>query len=270
MFIFQCNDSKSFLRHYIDHLPKRGRGEVSRMARHLRISTTLVSQVLAGNKHFTPEQTQALTSYLGLSELEAEYFLFLVQSERAGSVALKQFWKTKLQSLREKSLHVANRVKISRTLSDSERALFYSSGLYSAIRLYTSTSENGKSQEEIGRRFELTRAKTAEMVHFLLESGLCMEKNGKYFVGPQSTHLDASSPHLHRHHSNWRMRAIQQSEDLSSEELMYTAPVSLSKKDFQKLREEMVEFIKHFLDTVHASPAEEVACLNLDFFWVQK
>ena len=82
--------------------------------------------------------------------------------------------------------------------------------------------------------------------------------------------IQRDSPHLLRHHSNWRIRAIQQSENLSAQELMYTAGVSLSKQDFNLLREEMVGFIKRFLSQVHASPAEEIACLNLDFFWIKK
>ena len=71
-----------------------------------------------------------------------------------------------------------------------------------------------------------------------------------------------------KHHANWRIKAIEASEMLEEEELMYTAQVSLSKKDFAILREEMATFIKTFLDRVHASPAEEIACFNLDWFWI--
>jgi len=49
---------------------------------------------------------------------------------------------------------------------------------------------------------------------------------------------------------------------------MCSVNVSLSKKNFQKLREEMVVFIREFLKTVHELPAEDIAQLNLDFFWV--
>lgn len=50
---------------------------------------------------------------------------------------------------------------------------------------------------------------------------------------------------------------------------MYTVQVSLSREDFSQLRESMVRFIKEFLKTVHASPAEEIANFNLDFFWIE-
>jgi hypothetical protein len=89
-------------------------------------------------------------------------------------------------------------------------------------------------------------------------------------MGPQKIHLEKSSPHLQRFQTDWRMRAVSRGEDLADNELLFTGPVSLSRNDFEKLREEMVSFIKRFLDTVHASPAEEIACMNLDFFWIKK
>lgn len=270
MSIFKFRETKSFLRNYIENLPKKGRGEISRIASNLRVSTTLISQVLNGEKLFTPEQTQNLTTYLGLSPIESDYFTFMVQRERAGNVELKNYWTTKLNEIHEKSLKLANRVKSDKTLSESHKAVFYSSPLYSAIRLFTSLGNDGKSLGEICERFEISRSRAAKIINFLVEAGLCIEKSDRYFLGVQKTHLEKDSPHLLKHHSNWRSRATVYSETLADNELMYTAPVSLSKKDFDVLREEMVSFIKSFLDKVHQSPAEEVACLNLDFFWFRK
>ena len=88
-------------------------------------------------------------------------------------------------------------------------------------------------------------------------------------MGVQSTHVERGSPHLLKHHSNWRIKAIQASEKLSAQELMYSGQVSLSEKDFVILRTEMTKFIETFLKTVHESPAEEIACLNLDWFWIR-
>lgn len=270
MSIFNFKETRSFLRNHINTLPKKGRGEASRIANYLGVSTTLISQVLSGEKSFTPEQTQNLITYLGLTSLEADYLTFMVQKERAGSTELKKFWNTKLDQIREQSLKISNRVKTDKILSDQERAIFYSTPLYSAIRLFTSVSEKGKSVADVCERFEVSRAKAVGILNFLTESGLCSEKDGRYFLGAQKTHLEQNSPYLLKHYSNWRTRAILYSESLIESELMYTATVSLSKKDFELLREEMAVFIKKFLDQVHKSPAEEIACFNMDFFWIRK
>jgi hypothetical protein len=229
-----------------------------------------VSQVLSGEKCFTLEQSETLMSHLGLSGIEAEYLMLLILYERAGSTDLKKYWRQKMTQVREQSMKIANRIKIDRALSDTERAVFYSSPLYTAIQIYSSVGSKGKSLDEICHRFDLNRKQAAEILKFLVESGLCAEHNDSYTMGVQKTHLAQGSPFLPRHHTNWRVRAIQRSENLDEKELMYTAPVSLSKKDFEILREEMAMFIKTFLDRVHASEAEEIACFNLDFFWIDK
>ena len=139
-----------------------------------------------------------------------------------------------------------------------------------AISLFTSVGSDGQSLETIAQRFELSRSKAAAMLSFLIGAGLCREEKGNYFIGTQRTHIEEDSPYLPRHDSNWRLRAIQRSEALEPTELMYTSAVSLSRSDFEILREEMVVFIRNFLDKVKASPAEEIACFNLDFFWIKK
>jgi hypothetical protein len=269
MDFFSHKTSKSVVKAHISRQPKKGRGEITRIAEFLNVSSTLISQVVAGEKIFTPEQAQAMGTYLGLLPLEADYLAYLVQFERAGTQELRKFWEDKLQQCRESALRLANLVVSDRTLSDRERSVFYSSPVYSAVRLYTSVGEKGKNLDEICDRFELPKARVVSIVNFLIETGLVIEKEGRYFLGAQKTHLEQESPHLLRHYSNWRIRAIQQSEQLTAKELMYTATVSLSRDDFLHLRAEMMQFIKSFLERVHASPAEDIACFNLDFFWIK-
>ena len=84
------------------------------------------------------------------------------------------------------------------------------------------------------------------------------------------THIGKGSPHLLKHHANWRIKAIQYSEELSENELMYTANVSISKNDFDELREKMVQFIKSFVTSAQASEAEEIATFHMDFMWIKK
>src|SRR5438105_2654396 len=124
MSIFNFSASRPFLRDYIARLPRKGWGEVTRIATHLSVSTTYVSQVLAGHLSFTPEQAQRLASYLGLSSLEADFFIYLIHHERAGSEDLKNYWRVKLDDLLVRSKRVAARVNPKRVLSEHERMVF--------------------------------------------------------------------------------------------------------------------------------------------------
>jgi uncharacterized protein (TIGR02147 family) len=269
MSIFKFTDSRRFLRSYLAGLPKKGRGEARQLAQHLRVSTTLVSQVLAEQKSFTAEQAQRVITYLGLSEVEADYFMHLIQVERSGSAEVKKYWLGKLQEIRERGRKLPNLVKFDRVLNEQERSVFYSAPIYSAIRLFTSLNAKGKSVGDVAQRFQIPLARATEILRFLAETGLCVQHADRYQVGPQSTHLEPGSPHLLKHHNHWRVRAMRRCEDLSEKELMYTAPISISEADFALLRESMIDFIKGFLQTVKHSPAEELACFNLDFFWLK-
>jgi uncharacterized protein (TIGR02147 family) len=266
MSIFNFEDYKKFLRARITALPKKGRGEIGKIAVHLRVNSTLISQIISGPKDFTLEQSQEIAAYFGLSDLEADYLLLLVQIERAGTQKLKQYYQQKRDALKKASLQIANRVQTTRTLNDQERAVFYSNWIYSAVRLFCSVGD-GKSMDEIAQKFSMSRARTSEILRFLVDTGLCAQKESLYVMGSQRTHLEKGSPFLSRLHSNWRIKAIQKSDSLDDDELMFTAPFSVSRKDFSKFREDLVQVIKRFTDLAAASEAEDVACFNLDLFW---
>jgi sRNA-binding carbon storage regulator CsrA len=46
----------------------------------------------------------------------------------------------------------------------------------------------------------------------------------------------------------------------------FSAPLTISKKDFDIVREEILEFIQNLSKRVDQSDSEIVACLNIDWF----
>lgn len=264
--IFNHSEYRDFLRAWIAALPQKGRGELAKIARHLEVNTTLLSQIMSGSRDFSLEQALVVGQYFGLNKLELEYFLNLVQLSRAGNHLLKKHLHEKLEELRSSSKKLSTRIRHERNLSDSEKSIFYSSWLYSAVHLYTSINEKGVTLEDVVQRFELTRAKAAEILHFLCEALLCKESKGRYMMGTQSTFVPQGSPHLTRHHLNWRVKALEKAETVTENELMYTAQISISKKDLAKVRELAVAFIKYVNEIAKPSVAEEIVNLNLDLF----
>ena len=268
--IFEFDDYRKYFAEFLLKLPKKGYGEARKIAAHLQVGSTFISQVFHGSKNLSLEQADILADYLGLVGLERDYFILLVEKERAGTKRLKQYWNAKLADLKKSSLKISNRVSHHRTLTDEEKSIFYSSFIYSCIHAYTSTAKKGRGLEEVKDRFELSRARAGEILKFLCDIGLCKEEQGYFLVTDHHTHIAKGSPHLLKHHANWRIKAIQYSEELSDEELMYTANISISKKDFQKIRDEMVQLIKTTVNTAQESDPEEIAQFNLDLFWIRK
>lgn len=230
--IFEFKDYRAYLKRHIQSLPKRGFGESTKMAKYLSVSSTFMSHVLAGARTLTTEQSNLLAEYQGLSDLESDYFFYLVQLEKAGTQKLKNYCEKKLGAIKNQSLKVSSRVEYKKELNDEEKSIFYSHPWYSALHSYSAIKKEGITVEEFLERFDIERTKLFEILKFLKETNLCDYLNGRYKVGVQSTHVGTDSPHLLKHHTNWRLRAIQAGESLTSQELMYTANVSLSKDDF--------------------------------------
>ena len=62
---------------------------------------------------------------------------------------------------------------------------------------------------------------------------------------------------------------MQSAEKLTEEEQMFTCPMSVSKEDFAKIKRKLADFIEELSPIIKDSPAEEIACINLDLFWIR-
>lgn len=259
---------RTFIRDHLAQRAPRGRGEIAKLAEFMRVHPTFVSQVLAGVKDFNMEQSFAVANFLELTKVERKYFLLLVQRDRAGTKDLKDYFKTELAEIKTTLLMVSKRLKDHRSLSDEDRAIFYSSWLYAGVRLYCSI-EPGKNLEEVCIYFGIGRKKALGILEFLASKDLVLEEKGRFKLGTLHTHLPSDSPFIIRHHMNWRTKALQGHEGLSSEELAFTAPMSIAKKDFEKIREKIMTCIKDSIDVAKESEAEDLAFLNIDWMWVK-
>jgi uncharacterized protein (TIGR02147 family) len=263
--IFNFDDYRAFLKAFIQSRPRLGRGVLTKMAEHMDMTSAQMSHVFQGHREFNLEQALKAASFLGLSKMETEYFLELVQLARAGSRELVQFQKEKLKVIKAKGLELKNQVVSDhRVLSETEKAIFYSSWIYSAIRLYCSIAPT--SFETICEVFQLTKSRALEILNFLCETGLCIKNDDGYSMGQQSTFLPRNSPLIMKHHTNWRLKALDRAEKGIEDELFYTSPVSMSEKDYESFRLRLTALIKEFSSTVKDSKEEQVACLNIDFF----
>ena len=104
------------------------------------------------------------------------------------------------------------------------------------------------------------------MLEFLVSVGLCTEAEGEYQVGVSRTHIEKGSVLTNRHHSNWRLKAIEHFERLGSEELAFTAPLTISERDAKAVYSELLESVARISERVSKSNSEKLYCLNIDWF----
>lgn len=264
--IFEFVHYKAYLRAWIGAHPKRGRGLVGKLADHLGISSTMMSHILNGDKNLSLEAVDGVGTFIGLSDPEFDYFLLLVLHEKAGSHALKEKLKKRIQRERDQERTVDRKMRPDVELSEAAKATFYSSWIYSGIR-NCSACPGTQTVDEIAARLKLKRASVATAVEFLVAHRLCvLGEDGLLAPGPQQTHVAETSPLACQHHRNWRLQAAGKVLERDKEDLFFTGPMSLSERTADEVRGILLEAIAQIRDRVRPSPSEAVRCLNIDWF----
>lgn len=264
MNLFEFEDYKDFVRKRVKTFPRRGHGQYMKIARTLGIQTSMVSQIFKGEAHLTVEHALKLTEYFALTKLETEFFITLVHLARAGSVQSRLYFQEQLKTLKERAMNLSERLNVQKSLTEAEQAIFYSAWYYSGIRLITAV-EKFRSTEAIAERLDIPHPTVARVVEFLLSVGLLKRDRDFFEVGEAHTYIGRDSTLVSKHHLNWRLKAVEQLNYISEEDLVFTHSIAISQKDFLKIREDLVRFLESYKAVVEPSPSEHLCFLTLDW-----
>ncbi len=266
MNLFEFEDYKVWVNARIQSLPKSGRGQYKRIAEHLSVNATIVTQVFNGDRELTPEQAVLLADYFALSKIETRFLLLLVNFSRAGSHLYKKNLKEEILEVREQAREIKNRVQQDQVLTDEAKSILYSNWYYLAIWSLTAIPEF-QNLEAIIERLKINKKKAREAIEFLKKYALIIEsENGNFKNGPTLVHLESTSSQIPRHHQNWRLQAFRHYENQAATDAFYSAPITLSEKDAVLIRENMLKFISTSVDIIKDSPSEKLYCLCFDWF----
>jgi plasmid maintenance system antidote protein VapI len=266
--IFKYLNYREYLKDWLEAAVPR-RGQLARLSESANIHKTTLSQILAGSKELSLEQAQRVARFFSLNFDETGYFFLLVNYARAGSAELREHFQRQLNQAQKSQQQVKSRVSQTRKLNNEERAIYYSHWIYSAVRNLSAIS-TFQRPAAIARHLNLDPALLNHVLEFLLKHGLCIKKNSGIAPGPQMTHLEADSPLVSRHHSNWRIKAMERHPQLDLvTELAYTAPMTLSATDAFRIRSLLLDLIEKTDKIVGPSPSEKLYCMGLDWFEVK-
>lgn len=263
--IFEFSSYRSYLSAWIEQKGDRAYGLKGKIASALNISSSLLSQILKGEKSLTPDQTSDLADFMLLNEIESDYLHLLVELDRAGNRRYKDKLEKKKQALQEKSQKIGTRVPRHKELDDTQKAIYYSSWLYTGLRNLTALNEL-QDVESLAEYLRCEPKLVSQILRFLIDNGLCKEIDGRVTYGPASLHIDRESPFVNKHHQNWRFQAIQKMENRREEDLFFTSPMSLSVEAAAHVKKAIPHFIQTVMQTTGPSTSETVMCLNIDWF----
>ncbi len=263
--VFSYAHYKPFLRDAIHALPKKGRGARLRLAETLGCQSSYISQVLNGDAHFSFEQLERAGRFLQLSAIELRFLLLLAHEERAGTGELRALYRADRERILEERKVMKNRFATGEALSFENQARYFSSWHYSAIHVLL-TIPSFRDKESIRERLRLPIEAVNEALDILLETGLAALEHGRYVPSNTRFFLGNDSPLISKLHQNWRHMAIMRLDHGRPEDLHYSTVVTLSAKDYDKIREQLVKAIENARETIRTSKEEKLCSFCMDFY----
>src|SRR5262249_298331 len=140
MNLFECLDYKSYIAFHFRQ-NRKIHGYKSRLAEAAGCQRSFFSKAMGGPTHLTSEPPAGLTAYWKLTEIEAEYFIQLVNLERAGTPALREHIEKQLEKLRQDQNDLAKRFSEAKEISEELAQVYYSSWQYVAVHYLLSIAK---------------------------------------------------------------------------------------------------------------------------------
>jgi uncharacterized protein (TIGR02147 family) len=263
--VFEFEDYKAFLLACIESAPNSGRGVRRELADFAGCQVAYVSHVLAGERHFNLEQAEAAARFFALRDDETEFFFLLVERQRAGTPELRRNLNRRIQSRRTDYREIKKRIRITKSISSADQALYYSSWHYQAVHSLLSIPDYQQSAK-IATRLNLPTERVSSILEFLLDKGLIRETSNGYQSTETQIHLPRTSPLIAKLHSNWRVQTLSALENLKDDDYHYSGLVSLSAEDVSKVREIMTKALASSIEVVKPSREEKLCVLAMDFY----
>lgn len=264
---FDYSDYKVYLEARVksDSHNNNVKGLRGQIANFIGCQSSYFSQVINGKAHFTLEQAHRLTQFLNLEDIEAKYFMLMVEFSRAGTRDLKKFYSDQMNEIREDRGNLKKRIKNTQSVSLEDQHKYYSAWFYSAIHVMLSIPDY-QSISKIATHLNIPEKMVAETIEFLIQIGLIEKQNSRYVPTKRNLHLARESVFIQRHHINWRSQCLLSVEKNLPEDLHYSNVIAISKADVKRIKEILIQSIEKAQEVIRPSPEETTCVLAMDFF----
>jgi uncharacterized protein (TIGR02147 family) len=262
--IYDFADYKDYIRFKVGEKTQR-KGLKSALARHLNCQPGFISQVLNGNLHLNLEQATLLNDFFAHTKEESHFLMLLVQRQKAGSKDLEKYFLSQIEEIKNQRLNLTRRLGTSNSLSEVDRTVYYSSWHFAAIHIALTIPEL-RQPEALATHFRISLSKVHQVLEFLQTTGLVVSGKNGFSSESTLTRIGNDSRSISKHHTNWRLQAIESLDQEDVLDLHYSAVVSLSEKDVRAIKEKILEHIKENVSQIRDSKEEKLYCYTVDFF----
>jgi len=263
--IYEFKDYKVYLRQWIERTPNKGRGQRKLMAEAIGCQTPFITHVLSGDYHLSLEQAEACARWLGFNDSESEFFVLLVMRQRAGTRGLEAMASRQISKRREAETVLKKRLNIPDEMTLEDQLVYYSNWYYAAIHMacHIPALQNA---DALRSRLGLSTQEIMAALEFLTEHKLIEQTKNGYRVSRPALHLGRGSLLLPQHHTQWRLRAMESFRKNDPGNLFYSGVASLSREDYEWVRERFAQTLEEAVSRVKESKDETMAAICFDVF----
>ncbi len=268
MNIFDVENYKEILKFKIQE-NQNNRGYQTRLAAAAGCSRSFLSQVLADHLDIdiTRDQAAGLCVFWNFNDSQFEYFLLLLDLEKAKSQLLKDHLQTKMKKVKKEQLKLPKEIAKESISEFKSQSVYYSSWLIAAVHMAL-TIPALQDPKVLGQRLNLDDNQIEKVLLKLQEFGLAKNNGAVWESTKKDINLDESSELSSANHIHWRNKAISKLYIRKADSIHFSSVFSISKKDKKILNELIKNLIIQSRDLIIKSKEEELYCVNIDCFEV--
>ncbi|RYZ57989.1 MAG: DUF4423 domain-containing protein [Proteobacteria bacterium] len=247
------------------------KGYKSLLAKAAGFHTSYLSHVLSERAHISPEQAIAICDFWGFNAIHTDFFLALLNKERAGSDRLRKKFELDLERIRleaENSLIVMSPKEITKIDLRPDQVLFYLSNWFAVSVHMALRIPELRTVKALSTRFLLTEAQIEDTLQKLLEMDVVSVTENVWTFKNFADVGESQGGYPKVMHNTMRQRANALLENKKTDDVFSTWVVASSQKEIAEIRAAFQEIIKNRLKGSFDYPEEELVCLCLDFFVV--
>lgn len=263
--VFAFNSYKQVMASYL--AGNSNRGQMTKAAEALNCQRSYLSRIISEELQLTPDHAFNLARFWRLKDDERDYFLALVDFERAGDPSYKDFVKSRISSLKQKYESVQERTKRTSLSLDAHQAAYFSSWIWSAVHFLTSIPKY-QTAEKIAERIGLRIESLTPYLLALEAQGFIEKKKDLWIYRSGEFHAPKDSPLVSFLHQNWRSRAVLDSQNSTSDSIHFTQVQTLSLEDYATIKDLLMRFISESSRIAGPSKPEECIAVTCDLFKV--
>lgn len=264
MDIFDFKDHFSYLKAKVSQ-EAGSWGRKTQLSNYMGVQPAFLSQVLAGKYSLSLEQTDLANQFFGHSPEESDFFILLVSRDRAGTKSLQKFYTKHIDEIINKRLSLIERLGRREDVPDQVQNTYFSSWLYPMIHVMC-TVEGLRTRDSIAKHLNLSLEDVDRRLDFLEKSLMIQKINGQFVPTKKWIRLDRKSPHIVKHHTHWRLQAIQNLDTQREHDVHFSGVYSMDKKTAMAIQEQISVHLKSYTQLIESAPEEEVYIMSLDFF----